>query len=141
MDDSRALQNRLVGLLEPRPEILEAYLFGSCARGDAASHSDVDVAVYLEREPEAPFGYESELTAELMRALGTNRLDVVVLNRAPPMLYQRVLRDGVRLFSRELSATTVREGRALSRYCDFAIQLAKVDAGFAERVRRGDFGR
>jgi len=39
-----------------------------------------------------------------------------------------VLRDGSRLFSRDLRATTVREGQALSRHCDFAPQLAKIDA-------------
>jgi hypothetical protein len=63
-----------------------------------------------------------------MSSLGTNSVDVVILNRAPPLLYHRVLRDGSRLVSRDLRATTVREGRALSRYCDFAPQLARIDA-------------
>jgi predicted nucleotidyltransferase len=31
--------------LARRPEVLEAYLFGSLARGDAQAHSDADVAV------------------------------------------------------------------------------------------------
>jgi hypothetical protein len=63
-----------------------------------------------------------------MSSLGINSVDVVILNHAPPLLYHRVLRDGSRLFSRDLRATTVREGRALSRHCDFAPQLAKIDA-------------
>ncbi len=33
--------------LERRPEILEAYLFGSHARGEAMPHSDIDIAVYF----------------------------------------------------------------------------------------------
>jgi hypothetical protein len=45
------------------------------------------------------------------------------------------LRDGVRLFARDLAATTAREGRALSRYCDYVPQLAKVDAAAAARLR------
>ena len=141
----RALDDTLAALreaLEPRPEVLEAYLFGSTARGDRQEHSDVDVAVYVDREatPPSSFGYAADLAADLMRALGTNRLDVVVLNDAPPLLYGRVLRDGHRLCSRDLMATTRREGQALSRYCDFVPQLAKIDAAHHVRVVRGDFG-
>ena len=36
-----------------------------------------------------------------MAGLGLNDVDVVVLNRAPPLLYRRVLRDGVRLLARD----------------------------------------
>ncbi len=57
-----------------------------------------------------------------------NLYETTLNNRAPPLLYHRVLRDGSRLFSRDLRATTAREGQALSRYCDFAPQLAKIDA-------------
>jgi len=135
------LLTRLTKALEPRPEVLEAYLFGSRAQGRAQAHSDVDVAVYVAQVPDAPFGYEAELAADLMSALGENRLDVVLLNRAPPLLYERVLRDGVRLFSRDQRATTAREGAALSRYCDYRSQLAKIDRVIGARIDRAGFGR
>ena len=70
-----------------------------------------------------------ELTAHLMGMLRTNEIDVVVLNRAPPVLYHRVLRDGRRILARDLRATTTREGYALSRYCDYLPQIAKIEAG------------
>lgn len=126
----RSLVERLARSLEPRAEILEAYLFGSQARGDARSHSDVDVAVYIDeaRADPGPFGYQADLTTHLMDALGTNAIDVVVLNAAPPLLYHRVLRDGVRLLSRDLRATTTRAGQAFSRYFDFLPQMEKMDA-------------
>ena len=127
--------------LAGREEIQDAYLFGSRARGEAQAHSDVDVAVYVDPEPDTPFGYDAELASDLMRALRTSRVDVVVLNRAPPLLYHRVLRDGRRLIARDLRATTTREGRALSRYCDYALQLAKIDGVAADRRARGEFGR
>ena len=135
------LRERLAEALERRPEVLEAYLFGSQARGQAQPHSDFDVAVYVERVPDAPFGYEAELATDLMAALGDDRMDVVLLNRAPPLLYHRVLRDGVRLFSREQRATTAREGAALSRYCDFSSQLAKVDRVLGARIEHSEFDR
>jgi predicted nucleotidyltransferase len=133
----------VAGVLAGRPEILEGYLFGSTALGERQAHSDVDVAVYVQPDgaPPAPFGYTAQLTAELMRALRTDRIDLVVLNHAPPLLYGRVLRDGIRVFSRHLRATTTREGRALSRYCDFVPQLAKIEAAHHARVAQGAFGR
>lgn len=134
---------RLRDVLAAREEILDAYLFGSTARGAAQAHSDIDVAVYLggPRSPESAFGYAADLTAALMRDLNTNRVDVVILNGCPPLLYHRVLRDGVRVLSRDLRATTTREGRALSRYCDFLPQLAKIEAAHRRRTAGGRFGR
>ena len=66
---------------------------------------------------------------------------MVVLNDAPPLLYHRVLRDGIRLLSRDLAATTTREGRAMSRWCDFQVHLRKVDEALARRLADGTFGR
>lgn len=134
---------RLRETLARRAEVLEAYLFGSWARGEAQPHSDVDVAVYVDeaRVASTPFGYDAELAAELMAALGTDRVDVVLLASAPPLLYHRVLRDGIRLLARDLRETTAREGRALSRYCDYVPQLAKIDAAASRRLRLGGFGR
>jgi uncharacterized protein len=139
----QAVLDTLRERLARRPEILEAYYFGSQARGEAAAHSDLDIAVYVDRErlPPAPFGYAAELISELMAGLGFDRLDVVVLNDAPPLLYHRVLRDGERLLSRDLAATTTREGYALSRYCDYLPQLRKIDRELARRLADGSFGR
>ena len=128
---SRAeIEPSLVHALEPRDEILEAYLFGSRATGRAQAHSDIDVAVYVDEKKtaDAAYGYAAELTAHLMAELHSNEIDVVVLNRAPPVLYHRVLRDGRRILARDLCATTTREGYALSRYCDFLPQIAKIEA-------------
>jgi hypothetical protein len=126
-----------------RPEILEAYLFGSQSRQDGQPHSDVDVAVYVDRDhlADSLFGYAAELTTQLVALLQINDVDVVVLNQAPPLLYHRVLRDGLRLCTRDAAATTTREGRALSRYCDYVPHLRKIDVAHAARIEDGSFGR
>lgn len=134
------LQARLTRALEPRPEILDAYLFGSQARGDAGTLSDIDVAVFIDEdlaEP-GPYGYDAELITDLMTELGTNDIDVVLLNQAPPLLYHRVLRDGKLLVTRDLAATTTRAGYALSRYFDFVPQMEKQAAArrYANRDRQ-----
>jgi hypothetical protein len=140
----KEVYDRVRAVLEPKPEIVEAYVFGSVARGQAARHSDLDVAVYVDASALAQadgFGYEAGLVTDLMAALGTNDVDVVVLNHASPLLYHRVLRDGERILSRNLVATTTREGRALSRYCDYVPQLKKIEAISRRRIRSGEFGR
>lgn len=127
----------IAGLLETRSEILEAYLFGSHARGGAQPHSDIDVAVYIDEahRDRSAFGLRAELSTLLMEGLRDNGVDLLILNDAPPVLYYHVLRDGVRVLSRDLAMTTTREGQAVSRYCDFVPQLRKMEAArsFADR--------
>jgi uncharacterized protein len=137
------LLETLAAALRPRGEILEAYLFGSTAIGATHPNSDVDVAVYLAdgRPGGSVFGYAADLAAALMSVLGTNPVDVVVLNDAPPLLYHRVLRDGQRILFRNLRATTTRAGYALSRYCDYVPQLAKIEAAHVARIAAARFGR
>lgn len=136
------LLRQIAAALAPREEVLEAYLFGSQATGRAQLHSDIDVAVYIDesRAPRPPFGYAAELTTLLISALGTNAVDLVVLNRASPLLYHRVLRDGERVLSRNLAQTTTREGYALSRWCDYVPQLAKIEAARRPRDAARDSG-
>jgi len=141
--DHQKLIESLRRRLGARPEILEAYLFGSQARQGGQPHSDIDVAVCVDRDrlADSLFGYAAELTAELVALLQSNAVDVVVLNQAPPLLYHRVLRDGLRLFTRDAAATTTREGQALSRYCDYVPHLRKIDVAHAARIDDGNFGR
>lgn len=141
--DRRQALDGIRSALAARPEVLEAYLFGSLARDEAGPTSDVDVAVYLDEALAAPERNRTvfEIAAELMSRLGTNEVDVVALNGAPPLLYHRVLRDGERVVTRDLVATTRREGQALSRYCDWVPQLAKIEAAHRRRIDAGEVGR
>lgn len=131
------LSARIAAIVSARAEVLDAYLFGSYGRGEQHALSDVDVAVWIDAavDCDAGYGIDSEVTADLMAGLGRNDIDVVLLNRAGPLLYHRVLRDGLRVFTRDVRATTVREGRALSRYCDFVPTLAILRAADARSAR------
>jgi hypothetical protein len=137
------ITEKIAAVVVSRPEVLEAYLFGSVARGEEQPHSDVDVAVFV--EPEAchkpGFGIGAEIGADLQAALKRSDVDVVVLNDAAPLLYHRVLRDSVRVYSRNLVATTRREGYALSRYCDYVPQLRKIEMAHRARIAAGNLGK
>jgi len=95
-----------------------AYLFGSFARGEATEDSDVDVGLLFTQSPEPtldaqPFG----LAAELESLLG-RRVDLVVMNTAPPDLVHRILRDAVLLLERDRNARIAFEVKSRNAYFD-----------------------
>lgn len=113
------LANRIRTVLEQTPaQIACAYLFGSEARGTAGSASDIDIAVLFATEPPATLdGLGLDLGAALEAVLGRS-VDVVVLNRAPPDLVHRVLRDGLLLCERNHSDRVRFEVKSRAEYLD-----------------------
>ena len=89
--------------------LLAAFLFGSHAEGRAHRESDVDVGVLLDREalPTARARFERglELSTRLQDVLGSGRVDLVVLNEAPPGLGRHVVVSGRCLLDREPELT------------------------------------
>jgi len=88
------------------------YLFGSQARDEADENSDIDIAVVFEGcEPgdqghaDARFG----LGADLAVALGTDDIDVIDLQSAPPTLVRTVFNEGERLVGSEREARRLRD--------------------------------
>ena len=81
------------------------YLFGSVARGAGRSDSDVDIAVLMDDEAVAGPGAVKHviwrLSDVLGKIVGSHRLDLVILNRAPVLLRHRVIRDGIVLHARD----------------------------------------
>lgn len=84
------------------PGLVSAYLFGSQAERRAHHESDVDIAVLLSRDvhpsPAARFQERIRLCAWLVGELRENRVDVVILNDAPPGLARRIVTTGLRVF-------------------------------------------
>lgn len=94
------------------------YLFGSVARGTAREGSDVDLGVLLEEEPPRTLrGLKLDLEADLESLLNVP-VQLVVLNRAPPDLVHRVLRDGKLVLDRDRSKRIRFEVKARNEYFD-----------------------
>jgi hypothetical protein len=104
-------------VLESRGDVRLAYVFGSAARGEARPSSDVDVAALFETSPEA--GDLDSLATELQTAAG-RRVDLVVLNTAPPLLAREIVKTGRRLTCRSEGERVAFETRAIARYMDTA---------------------
>lgn len=147
MQNSGIPIDRLKAALEARPEVLFAYLFGSECAGRRHKLSDVDVAVFidwsrLEDGGELQTELESwgDLCAVLQGALGRDDVDVVLLHRAPPLLAERVIRNGTVIFSRDEARRIRWIVDTKNRYCDTRFLRRMLDQTLSDRVRSGRFG-
>jgi len=85
--------------LQKRKEVLFAYLFGSRVSGKADSHSDYDIAVYLDTDD---LDTRLSLIVDLSRTIG-GEVDLLVLNKAKNLyLLDELLRKNILLKDHEL---------------------------------------
>lgn len=108
--------------LQKRDEVRIVYLFGSQVSGTVNNISDIDIGVLLNEDfvKESVYGYRADLTAELVSLLRTDKVDLVVLNQAPPLLSHRVVRDGIVLHCKDESERIAFEVKMLNRFLDTA---------------------
>jgi len=105
--------------------IAAVYLFGSVARGTSRDDSDVDLAVLFDAAPPRTLaGMPFELEDQLRKLLGRD-VQVVVLNRAPPDLVHRVLRDGILVLDRDPAARIRFEVKLRNEYFDLLPHLQR----------------
>jgi predicted nucleotidyltransferase len=113
-----------------------AYLFGSMAENTAGPLSDLDVAVYLDARVDF-FSTRLLLMESLAKQLGSERFDLVVLNRAPLVLKFEVIKNGV-LLKENHSRRVMFETRVLQEYLDSAY-LRKIQCDYLkDNLRRKD---
>ena len=106
-------------------DVQAVYLFGSRARGTAHSQSDIDVAILLARDPPRTMeGLCLDIGSDLERWLAC-QVDLVVLNRAPPDLVHRILRDGRLLVDENPSGRIQFENKLRNEYFDLQPILAR----------------
>jgi predicted nucleotidyltransferase len=96
-------KHEFVGVLEPflaqKKGILLVFLFGSSVSRRMHPASDVDIGILFGSIPN--LSQINALTAELS-SLVKKEVDLVVLNRASPILKMQVLKKGMLVFAREL---------------------------------------
>jgi predicted nucleotidyltransferase len=110
-------QAKLKELLEPREEIIFAYLHGSFVEG--LPFNDIDLAVYVDQSkvPDT-FDYEMDLSVKLTMALHFP-VDVHVLNDAP-LGFQHSVLQGEAILVRDEEVLTDFIERVAREYMDYA---------------------
>ncbi len=132
-------RDRILRCLESLDEVLFAYLFGSRAGGRPRPDSDWDLAVYVREGLSARQRWDLRLRVMAdLAELG--RVDVVVLNDAPPLLAHRAI-QGQRLMARDRSALVRFVLRTLALADDQRYWAQIHLAAQLRRLREGRFGR
>lgn len=132
--DAARIESELRDFFAANPgDAVAVYLYGSVARGTAREGSDVDLGVLLEKDPPRTLqGLKLDLEADLESLLGVP-VQLVVLNRAPPDLVHRVLRDGKLVLERDRSQRVRFEVKARNEFFDLQPILRQYRRGPAPR--------
>jgi len=109
---------QLRSVFEADPRIAYALIFGSSVTGKAHAGSDVDVAIGMAGAHQLDTMELGALASRLEAAAG-RRVDLVLLDEAPPGLAYRAFRDGRAIFTRDPVALKTRRARAILEYLDF----------------------
>lgn len=100
-----------------------AYLFGGLAKGGPNPLSDVDIAVYVGVKKTLDY---LELFSGITRVLGTDEVDLVVLNDAPLSLAGRILQNRRLLVDKAPYLRHEYESLALREFFDFAVKEREI---------------
>ncbi|MGH9408504.1 MAG: type VII toxin-antitoxin system MntA family adenylyltransferase antitoxin [Vicinamibacterales bacterium] len=122
--------------LERDPRIAYALLFGSAARGQSHTSSDIDVAIGLAAGTTLDAHDVGSLISDLEHATG-RAVDLLILDEAPPALAYRAFRDGQMILVRDHQALANRKARAILEYLDFQPVEQLVVRGAIAAAARG----
>lgn len=119
--DLKEIKERASRYFATRPEIKVGYLFGSRVKGRENKLSDIDLAVLVDESAlsEAyPYGYQANILTDLFKTFGTNKIDLVILNRAQFLLRHRIICHGQAIYVREESARVNLQVKTVGEYLD-----------------------
>jgi predicted nucleotidyltransferase len=134
--NAQTLKDKLPDVLPNLKEVSLVYLFGSRVEGRLGSMSDYDLGVLVDRTAHEA-QVHARLTHKLACALGADRIDVVLLNRAPIELAYAIIAQGEVLYQRDVAVRVEYEAQVMNRYGDY---LPVLRAQRDDIVRREDDG-
>lgn len=122
--------------------VVVAYLFGSQAEGTAGPLSDVDIAVLFDRAvpQDDHFDLHLSLIGALISLFHRDDVDVADLDRASPLLKQRVRLRGRVLYCADEKQRIAFEVRAIGEYEDTRPLRELRRRELFAHIRQGTFG-
>jgi|YNPNPStandDraft_1061719.scaffolds.fasta_scaffold04202_1 predicted nucleotidyltransferase len=117
------LKDIVLSILRENPQILISYLFGSTVKGTFKEYSDIDIAIYTSKD----FSWSDfyQLYGDLTKKIHSDRVDLVWLNKAEPILCFEIIKTGRVFFYRDEDVLNDFEFKTKKRYYDYIIYLRK----------------
>ncbi len=109
----------LSDILMKESNISFAYLFGGLLRKRRSPLSDVDIAIFVKNIK--IFDY-LDLFGKITGVLGTDEVDLIILNKSPISLTGRILQNRRVLFDKEPFLRHKYESVNMRKYFDFSIK-------------------
>ncbi len=113
-------EKKLIMFLQKQHYIKSAYLFGSAAKEKTGKLSDVDIGVLLDEglSKDGMFEIRLRLIRDLKPILKTDKIDVVVMNKAHVSLNYEIIKANKHLFVRNKAEKVEFEHQIMLRYLD-----------------------
>ena len=111
-------------------DIILVYVFGSTAKQKEHPLSDIDIAILL-KEPS--IDKTMKIHSILTRQLG-EKVDTLLLNLAPPILKYQVIKNGIRILSKDEKARISFEAKALTEGLDESTLISNVKENITKRL-------
>jgi len=113
----------VIPIFKSDERIRTVYIFGSRVSISQTALSDIDIAFYTARE----FSWKDYflLYSELTRVLHSDRIDLIWLNRAEPVLCFEVIKNGRLCYYRDPDMLNESELTIKKKYYDYVIYLRK----------------
>lgn len=132
---NKELLQKVTEILRKDKRVIFAYLYGSAARGTMREDSDLDIAVFLENYVKDPL-MDARISLKLEQVLHKS-VDVRIINHAPAIFINQVLKDGILLISRDGPLRVNFEVKNMNEYLDFLPILNEYDEKRLERYEIG----
>lgn len=142
MPEKETLISKLAEFFKSQEHVELAYLFGSIAEDHRGPLSDIDVGVCLSNILTKKERIEKrlELTAELAGLLKTDRIDLIIMNDAFPVINFEIIKPNIPIFIRDEDFKIGAEQAIMSRYLDRKYHENLLNRVFLERIQeKGGF--
>jgi len=102
-------------------QVLLALVFGSVARGDNSSISDIDIGLFFSPNTTKKERFDSILiiSSKIQRILKKNEIDIVAINDAPSRLKFKIMTEGKIIYCEDMELFYNLKEKAMLEYFDF----------------------
>ena len=118
-----SIKKNIAKYFSGKEEVLFAYIFGSLPKKTANKLSDIDIAIYIDTNKlarsEFRYGYQSEVLTDMIKISQTSKVDLVILNSAPPLLKHRVIYHGELIYSADEKERIRFQVDTINMYMDY----------------------